>query len=265
MPKFGLKKSYKRKSRPLKAARFSKTKRDALVKKMRQVAKATVNRNIETKTSQDVSVEGYEIFHNNFVTLSSTLLKTTLGTADLDSGIGQRIGDDINLRGVSIKMMLELNERYSDVTFRVLCVKCARGDVPTRGTLFVGNSGNKMMDDLNRERYTIIGQKYVKMRAPNAATTGGGIGIPSTGINSLNDGSGHHEVISRATKIVRMWIPGSKFSRSGKITYVNSGSDPKFFDYHVVCYAYSNYSTAQDVYYVGRVNEFISRMYYKDA
>jgi len=264
MPRFGLKKSYKRKNKPLKAARFSKTKRDAIVKKIRQVAKQTINRNIETKTSQDVSTEGYEIFHNNFVTLSSTLLKTGLGTADQETGIGQRIGDDINLRGVSIKIMLELNERYSDVTFRVLCVKCARGDVPTRGTLFVGNSGNKMMDDLNRERYTIIGQKYVKLKAPNmtvphpAESVGIGSGI-------VYESAGTTAALSRATKIVRMWIPGSKFSRSGKITYVNSGYDPKFFDYHVVCYAYSNYSTAQDVYYVGRVNEFISRMYYKDA
>lgn len=263
MPRYGLKKSYKKKSKPLKAARFSKTKRDALVKKMRQVAKATLNRNIETKTSQETSTDGIEILHNNFVTVSSTLLKTTLGLADSDVGTGNRVGDDINLRGVSLKFMLELNERYSDVTFRILAVKCARGDAPTRGTLFVGNSGNKMMDQLNTERFTIIGQKFVKITAPNRSVYNPAEhGVPGSGVYADNETRYN---ISRATRIVNMWIPGSKFSRNGKITYVGGGSEPKFFDYHVVVYAYSNYNTAQDIYYVGRVNEFISRMYYKDA
>ena len=50
--------------------------------------------------------------------------------------MGKRIGDEINLSGVSIKTMLESNERYSDVTFRVLVVRAAKGDVPNRANLW---------------------------------------------------------------------------------------------------------------------------------
>ncbi len=49
------------------------------------------------------------------------------------------------LRGISIKMMVELNERYSDVTFRMFFVKKAKGDTLTSATLFNGLSANKMV------------------------------------------------------------------------------------------------------------------------
>ncbi len=75
-----------------------------------------------------------------------------------------------------------------------------------------------------------------------------------------------YEVFSRATKIVRIYILGKKFSRTGVITYENGGTVPKFFYYHVLCYAYSNYSTSElAAYYVGRVNDYIQQLYYKDA
>ena len=54
-----------------------------------------------------------------------------------------------------------------------MIVKSAKGDTPAQSTLFNGVSGNKMMDALNTERFTIIYQKYVKMTTPNnGAITG---------------------------------------------------------------------------------------------
>ena len=58
-------------------------------------------------------------------------LSTSQGTADKMAQVGERIGDQINLSGASIKMMLELNERYSDVTFRILVVRSAKNDTLT--------------------------------------------------------------------------------------------------------------------------------------
>ncbi len=63
--------------------------------------------------------------------------------------------------------MVELNERYSDVTFKLICVRPAKGDVPDRSTLFAGVSGNKMLDNFNRERYGIIFTKTFKVTARN--------------------------------------------------------------------------------------------------
>ena len=65
----------------------------------------------------------------------------TQGVQDNQLSTSQvRIGDQINLKGISIRMMLELNERYSDVSYRILCVKFAKGDTPTASTLFHGLS-----------------------------------------------------------------------------------------------------------------------------
>jgi hypothetical protein len=47
--------------------------------------------------------------------------------------------------------------------------------------------------------------------------------------------------------LVELWIPGKKFTKSGVITYEDNSIQVKKIDYHVVLYAYSNYSTAQDI------------------
>lgn len=52
----------------------------------------------------------------------------------------ERVGDDVNLRGVSCKMMLELSVGYSNVTVRIMIIKSAKGDTPTRDTLFSGRT-----------------------------------------------------------------------------------------------------------------------------
>lgn len=230
------------------------------------------NRMLETKHSCTTSPDGNEILHNNFLTLTSKLLKTTQGISDPEIyNSGNRIGDKITLSGVKLKMMIELNERYSDVTFRLLVVRAARGDTPTRDTLFNALSGNKMLDTINKERYSILYQKYFKIKAPNqgvSSTSGYTTGITYLGAESgieYPDGGGSVPVISRGTKIISAWIPGRKFSRNKVITYNNNTDDPKFFDYHVVLYAYSNYTTAQDLWHIARVNDYISVMYYKDG
>ena len=117
-----------------------------------------------------------------------------------------------------------------------------------------------MLDTINKERYTVLAQKWVKITAPNQSTTG------SLNVSSgINDASSADIKLSRATKIVKMWIPGKRFTKSGIITYENGTEQVKFFDYHVLVYAYSNYSTLQDLHEVGRINDYIQTLYYKDS
>lgn len=238
-----------------------------LKKMIRQTAKATFMRNVETIKSCNSITDGQEIFHNNYISLSDNLLYTTQGDKNPENSAGSnRTGDQISLRGVSIKFMIELNERYSDVTFRLMIIKCARGDSPTRSTLFNGLSENKMLDTFNTDRYTIIRQKYFKLKAPNTATFGAEEAL-GTGAYEQADATNyaHNRVLSRATKIVKMYVPGTAFTRSGVIHYENESPNPKFFDYRCILYAYSNYSTFQDVFYVARLNDVVKIMYYKDA
>lgn len=194
--------------------------------------------------------------------MNSTPLATTQGTKDVDSGLGQRIGDKINLKGVSIRFMTELNERYSDVSFRFLFVKSAKGDTPTWYTLFNAVSGNKMLDTLNRERYTILKDHWFKIRAPAAGSEGASMATGS----GVVEGSGDF-TLSRASKITKLWIPGYKIVKGGVLQYQDNTTQLKFFDYHCLLFAYSNYSAVDTgaVYNVGRLNDSVIQMYFKDA
>ncbi len=71
---------------------------------------------------------------------------------------------------------------------------------------------------------------------------------------------------SRQTKIVKINLPGRLFNKSGVIQYENGSSQVKFYDYHFIVYAYSNYSTSQLLgYNVLAINDYVKEMYYKDA
>ena len=232
---------------------------------MKKTIQAVVNRNIETKESCATVTDGVEILHNNFVLLDNTLLQTSQGTQDSPiNHVSNRVGDEINLKSVTCKMMVEVNERYSDVTFRLMLVKSSRGDVPTRGTLFNGLTGNKMMDTINTERYSILKQRTFQMKQAPQSVVSPTEQVPGP-LGSGTYYGGAASQLSRATKMVTICIPGKKFARNGKIVYDAGGTQQKFFDYNLVLYAYSNYSTAQDVYNIARVNDYIRIMKFKDA
>jgi hypothetical protein len=118
-------------------------------------------RKIETKVSSKVCAGRNGCTHNNFIELDNagTFFATAQGAGDPMTGTGNRIGDEITLKGIMFKMMLELDIKFSDVTCRLMLIKSAKGDAPTRATLFAGVVANKMLDNINRERYTIMAQK----------------------------------------------------------------------------------------------------------
>ena len=159
-------------------------------------------------------------------------------------------------------MMLELNKPYSDVTFWMFVVLSAKGDTPTTGTVWQGASGNKMLDTFNTERFTIMFSKYVKI-------TSQFFGVQAVGDQQIGSGfATGTPTLSRATRIIKSWIPAKKFTKSGIIQYENNSTQVKFFDYHFMIYAYSNFSTVDTppaAYFVGRMNDCFIKMHYKDA
>jgi hypothetical protein len=162
---------------------YVKTKRPAMKSvTIKKAVKQAMDMHVETKTSCQSSNDGVEIFHNNFITRSTNLLSTSQGSEDPAAGvIRNRIGDQIFLKGISIKMMLELNERYSMATFKIFVVKASRGDTPTKLTLFNNLSGNKMIDTINTERYSILLSKTVVIRQSSQ-------GIKASGIQEVGSG-----------------------------------------------------------------------------
>ena len=161
--------------------------------------------------------------------------------------------------------MLELNERYSDVSYRIMLVKSSKGDNPNTSGLFWNNlSANRMLDTINTERYTILFSKWGKIKAGNfggqtvssGALLGGGLfDVGGTNVN----------LYSRQTKIESFNL-SPKIMKCNKIIYDGSGQAQKFFDYHLVIYAYSNYSTSDALgFNVLRVNDYVRTMYFTDS
>ena len=229
----------------------------------RRAAAQVINRLVETKSGTRPFSDGQHVSHNDFIVIDSQPLATTQGTSDSESSQGTRIGDKIKLQGLAFKGMLEINERYSDVTFRILFIRSAKDDLPTSTTMWQGVSGNKMLDHFNNERYTLIAQKWLKIKAGNYATSGTSPMAPGAGVTYAPD---NEATLSRATKLFKIWIPGEKLAPGGYLQYENQSSQPKFHDYHAIIYAYSNYSTSDMLgYSVGRVNDAFVKLYYKDA
>ena len=237
--------------------------------------KKTLYKQAETKHSQSDISDYQQIQHNSFINLfPNNILATSPGSNDPTTGNTQnRIGDKITLLKASFRMMIELNERYSDCSYRIMLVKSARGDTPNINTLFKGQSGNKMLDEFNYEKFTLIYQKWGKIKAPplsmgreagqDVSTT-----QPSTGIYYTNTSN---NIASRATRIIRFDVPGYKFAKDGIIQYEgpSNGTVQKMYDYNLLIFAYTNYNTLAPTtltagYNVLAVNDAFVRLSYKD-
>ena len=225
-------------------------------------------KNAESKNTQSSANDNQAVGHNSFINVSpNNILYTTQGAADPENtNIQNRIGDKITLTKVECRGMFELDGRYTDVSYRIMVVKSAKGDTPTSATMFMGISGNKMLDNFNYERYSIIYQKWGKIKATNTGGADyiGGVGYVGSGLLTVNSGSTLTQ--SRATKIIKFSIPVSKFSKDGVIQYeANNSAQQKFFDYNIFVYAYSNYATSEGLgWNVMWVNDFFTRLTYKD-
>lgn len=253
------------------AKKYKTTVKKATVaaKTIQAAVRRAINANIETKQACLSTSDYQQIGHNSFIAIEAgTLLGMTQGVSDNQVSISQvRIGDQINLKGISIRMMLELNNRFSDVSYRILCVRFAKGDTPTASTLFHGLSGNKMLDTIDRERYTVLYEKWGKITARNVNMGNGGE-VVATGMGNYYGGSNPQaNYQSRATKIVKLWLPASKFAgKYGIVQYENNSGQVKTYDYSLLIYAYSNYDTSSALgYNVLAVNDYVKQIYFKDA
>lgn len=191
------------------------------------------------------------------------MLQVVQGTQDAmgNGQIQNRIGDKITVKGILLKAMFENAMSRPKVFYRLMIVKCARDDVPTRATMFQNNATNKMIDQVNTERYTILREK--KFTITTSTATASIANVPSGAPEESN-----YTDIKNAgmgTKLVNMWLPGSLFGRGGNVTFENQGVRPKFFDYYIICLAYDWYGTPQDENVVGKINQLYTKIYFQDA
>lgn len=255
----------------------SRARRSRAYMKLRPLASRvnSLYKMIETKESSRTGTPDLALAHNDvtiFGTWNDKNIPHTLttacnpfslaaqGTDDPMSGPGSRVGDSINVKGLLIQGFFENALGRPKVYYRVMLIRTAKGEVPTRSVIFKGASNNKMIDQINRERCTVVAQKIFNIGPSSAITVSlnSTTGQPGGGDVAMTNGI--------ATRTFKMWIPGSKFGRNGLITYENaSTSQVKFYDYRICILAYDWFGTPQDVNAVGRVNEMYTKLYFKDA
>lgn len=225
-----------------------------------------LERMIETKEGRLKTNTNLGISHNNISVLASSAggdlnpFYTTNGAADPMDNTGQRVGDSITVRGLLFKAYFENALQRSKVHYKIFLVRKAKGDTLDRSTFFKNNCDNKMIDQINTERYTIVASKKFTISAANAGAANAEAlsGVPRQSTTDPTGGQG--------TRAVSIWVPGKKFGRGGVIKYENTSSTQvKFYDYRWVVMAYDWFGTLQDTNQVGKLNEAYVKLYFKDA
>lgn len=221
-----------------------------------------LTRMIETKESSRRSPANVSLFHNAVYVVQDTVTTSNMnpfvmeyGTGDPMSTGGQRVGDRVSIRGLMIQMFLENALSRPKVYYRFMVIRAAKGDVPTRATLFKGCSDNKMIDQINTERFSIVATKRFNIHTGNTGPTG----VAVTGAPAGETGGG------QGTKVLKLWIPGRKFGHGGNVQFENGSTQVKFYDYYLVFMTYDWFGTPQDANAVGKINELYTKLYFKDA
>jgi len=250
-------------SRARRARSYYKLRPRTLTKKVNSLYKMIETKHFTWRTSANVNLP-----HNDVLIVQQqsggdlNIFRSANSTDDPMGVGGSRIGDSIAVRGVMIRAFFENALERSKVHYRVMLVRCAKGDTPNRANLFTSDSTNKMIDQVNNERFTIVAQKIFNIQSSNSgsATSVSAAGVPLTGPTSTTWNAG------QGTRTFKMWIPGYKFGNNGLIKFENaSQTQVKFYDYRIVVVAYDWYGTPQDLNNVGKINELYTKLYFKDA
>lgn len=194
---------------------------------------------------------------------SANIFARTSGTDD-PMGVSalKIIGDACNIRGIKASFFIENSLARPKVYYRLMLLKGPRGAV--FWDCFKGITGNMMIDQMNTEKYKVIASKTFNVTPSNSMANNvsaeiGHQGEPQEVWSAATINSG-----GTASKVVRFWIPGSKFGKGGNIQYENGTDNLKFFDYRWVLCVYDWYGSAAGN-QVGRINEGYCKIYFKDA
>lgn len=223
-----------------------------------------LERMIETKEGSYKTAINVGLAHNQVTVLQDSTgvvlnpFRSSNGASDdMEANNMHRIGDSIAVKGLMIRGFFENAMERPKVYYRFMVVKCAKNDTIDRTTLYKGDCNNKMIDQINTERFNIVAQKTFNINCTNVAPTSAN-GLSGAPQGTSGGGPG--------TRTFKMWIPGRAFGKSGVVQYENgSFSQLKFFDYRLVIVVYDWFGTPQDLNTVGRINELYTKLYFKDA
>lgn len=242
-------------------SRYSKRALQKYGKKIRRTltTSAKVNnlyRMIETKETTVTNSSNSALDHNE-LTLLSNPFTINQGNTDPMSGTGTRVGDRITVKGCLFTGMVECALNRPKVFVRIMLVKAGRNDDPTTAILFKGDSGNKMIDQVNTDRFTLLYNKTFTVETSNAPTA---VTVNVDGSVATGNPGGI------GTRMFKCWVPGYKFGKGGNVQFEDgSTSQPKFFTYRWCMLVYDWYGTPELTTTVAKLNSAYTKLYYKDA
>ena len=113
-------------------------------------------------------VTGVNLAHNNLTVCNDAdgnvfnPFISAQNTGDpMAAGGMNRIGDQISVKGLKFKFFVQADPQRSKVYVKFYIVRMAKGDTLDRSTFFKNACGNKMIDQINTERFTVIASKRV--------------------------------------------------------------------------------------------------------
>lgn len=153
-------KSARRFRKAIGAKRWTKLRNKRLVKTI----KRTVMKYVEPKCKR-ISIANTEISHNTFayrILLNQSVNMPAQGIKDTE-----RVGDQINMTGWKLKMMIEQKADRPNVTWRYYVVRLPKGSVYGYSAWFEAITNNIMLDDPNKDFVKVLAQGTMR---PNQAS-----------------------------------------------------------------------------------------------
>lgn len=202
------KRTYKRKY----TYRMKAASRRRLIRTIKRVTMKTVEPKCVRK-----SVPKFEMFHNQtaILTLNTSSYMPTQGAGDT-----QRIGDQINMSGFRLRMLLGQKADRPNVTFRWWIVIAPKGSSYAYSTWFIPTTNNVLLDDLNKD---FVKQLKTGIWRPNEA------GLANAGGDEY-------------TFAKKIWLPYKKLVKFGPGDGLVSHNDN---DIHFIIAPYDAYGTLE--------------------
>lgn len=201
--------------------------RSALTQKQKrqvtQLAKRQIMKTAESKHTHWVG-ENQNLYHN-MTEYHTGLFRTSQGFDSNDAqghtgfpaGTDIRIGDEIVLKNINLRMWVSNKYDRPNVMYRVILFTYNTGETVDNNLVFF-TQGNKMLDRINNKKVTVLASRYIK------------------------SGPSYAQTEKERSQLITMNV---NYKNGKKIKYADSGSAPKDKDLGLCVVAYDAYGTAQ--------------------
>lgn len=180
----------------------------------------------ETKQAH-FSQENINLNHNGGMFITG-LLRTEQGITDSDTGssaYANRIGDEIIGRGIKFKFWIANKAGRPNLLYRLVVFRYQSLKTPVSSDVWKGSSGNKIMDDFDKEAFTPLYQRIFKIQKGFSAVA--------------SDATFGDQNNVECAKYVSFYIN----LKNQKIKYADGGTIPKFTNLGVLLIPYDAWGT----------------------